>query len=219
MSPLIYIVLLLVLFHVYFLPEYMLDLLLKGKPIVYKSPHLLIDTPSFLLTFDDSPTPYTNEILDVLHSFHLKAVFFVLSDHIDGNEEILDRIVSEGHVLGNHGTKDAVHAFMDEETFEIDLLECERKLHPWTQHYTGAKLFRPGFAFFNESMFGLLEKHGYTMVLGNVYCYDSYIASSGINAWYVQQKLNHESIVVLHDNQSTPQTLLKLFKKSYLRSS
>jgi peptidoglycan-N-acetylglucosamine deacetylase len=213
-----YIILLVVLYHIYFLPDYMLELLLKDKSIVYKNPNLIVETSSFLLTFDDSPTPYTNDILDVLNTYNLKAVFFVLSDHIEGSEAVLDRIVREGHMLGNHGTMDRVHAFMDAETFKSDFLECHRKLHPWTktQH---RKVFRPGFGFFRDHMFPILEEYDYTMVLGNVYCHDYVIASPSINAWYIQQKLNHDSIVVMHDNQVASQTLLNVLQNSDLRSS
>lgn len=213
-----YIVLLVVLYHVYFIPDYMLDLLLSDKSIVYKNPNLIVETSSFLLTFDDSPTPYTSDILNILETYNLKAVFFVLSDHIEGSKDVLDRIVREGHMLGNHGTMDRVHAFMDAETFEADLLECDRKLFPWTnaQH---RKFFRPGFGVFRDYMFPILEKYGYTMVLGNVYCYDAVISSASLNAWYIQQKLNHDSIVVMHDNKLASQTLLNVLQNSDLMSS
>lgn len=54
------------------------------------------------LTFDDGPSIYTNEILDILDSYHVKATFFVVGKEGDSAEEALQRIVEEGHTLGMH---------------------------------------------------------------------------------------------------------------------
>ena len=56
------------------------------------------------LTFDDGPSPYTEEILDILSENDIKATFFVTGISLDheGREEILKREVQEGHVIGLH---------------------------------------------------------------------------------------------------------------------
>ena len=55
------------------------------------------------LTFDDGPDPSTTPaILDVLRDYHLKATFFVIGARAEQHPELLRRIVSEGHALGNH---------------------------------------------------------------------------------------------------------------------
>ena len=54
------------------------------------------------LTFDDGPSIYTNEILDILDSYHVKATFFVVGKEGSSAEEVLRRIVEEGHTLGMH---------------------------------------------------------------------------------------------------------------------
>ena len=54
------------------------------------------------LTFDDGPSEWTTDLLDVLGSKGAKATFFVMGKAIAGREEILRRVVAEGHELGNH---------------------------------------------------------------------------------------------------------------------
>ena len=54
------------------------------------------------LTFDDGPSIYTNDILDILDSYHVKATFFVVGKEGSSAEEALQRIVDEGHTLGMH---------------------------------------------------------------------------------------------------------------------
>ena len=54
------------------------------------------------LTFDDGPSKYTNEILDILKEEDIKATFFVLGNKIKGREDELRRIYNEGHTVANH---------------------------------------------------------------------------------------------------------------------
>jgi peptidoglycan/xylan/chitin deacetylase (PgdA/CDA1 family) len=204
-------VLIVVCYVVYFLPESLLDVVLQNQNVVYRN-----SDGSVTFTFDDSPSENTEDILDCLKEHDTKAIFFILSDNIKGNEHILDRIVNEGHVLGNHGAKDVVHVTMDAETFEQEVMECHSKLQPWTPHPT---YFRPGFGFFNASMTDVLQRHGYTIMLGNVFPYDSYITSPTINTWYIERKVKSGSIIVLHDRPWTVPTLHRvLHSNSYLRN-
>ena len=54
------------------------------------------------LTFDDGPSIYTDEILDILDRYHVKATFFVVGKDGSEAEEALQRIVEDGHTLGMH---------------------------------------------------------------------------------------------------------------------
>jgi peptidoglycan/xylan/chitin deacetylase (PgdA/CDA1 family) len=56
------------------------------------------------LTFDDGPNPdATPLILDTLAERRVRATFFVLGSHAERWPELVRRISSEGHQLGNHG--------------------------------------------------------------------------------------------------------------------
>lgn len=55
------------------------------------------------LTFDDGPNPdSTTAILNVLKKYDVKATFFVLGSRVDFYPELVDRMVQEGHEIGNH---------------------------------------------------------------------------------------------------------------------
>jgi peptidoglycan/xylan/chitin deacetylase (PgdA/CDA1 family) len=54
-------------------------------------------------TFEDGPTEvYTNEILDILAQYGAKATFLPNGYQIAGHEAILQRVIREGHAIGNH---------------------------------------------------------------------------------------------------------------------
>lgn len=60
------------------------------------------------LTFDDGPDlKYTTAILDILKDKNVKATFFVVGLQVGKYPEILQRIVDEGHAVGNHSQNHA----------------------------------------------------------------------------------------------------------------
>jgi len=55
------------------------------------------------LTFDDGPNATTTpKLLDVLNKYNIKATFFLQGSNIEKNRSLAQRIVTEGHAIGNH---------------------------------------------------------------------------------------------------------------------
>lgn len=54
------------------------------------------------LTFDDGPSKYTEEILDILDEYDVKATFFVLGKENEHSVEMIREIAERGHTLGMH---------------------------------------------------------------------------------------------------------------------
>ncbi len=74
------------------------------------------------LTFDDGPSDYTDDILDILDEYGVKATFFVLGKEKDSDIELYKRIVDEGHTLGMHSYSHVYsRIYASEENFTDDL--------------------------------------------------------------------------------------------------
>ena len=55
------------------------------------------------LTFDDGPNPpFTNQILDVLKKYDVKATFFVVGERGQKYPDVVKQVYNAGHELGNH---------------------------------------------------------------------------------------------------------------------
>lgn len=54
------------------------------------------------LTFDDGPSKNTNEILDILDDYGVKATFFVTGKEDEESKAAYQRIVNEGHTIAMH---------------------------------------------------------------------------------------------------------------------
>lgn len=55
------------------------------------------------LTFDDGPIPEITEfVLEELEKYQAKATFFCIGDNIQKHPNIFQKIVNQGHTIGNH---------------------------------------------------------------------------------------------------------------------
>lgn len=59
--------------------------------------------PVVALTFDDGPSvPHTERILDILKEEGVPAAFFCIGRQVRKHPELVERMVREGHLVGNH---------------------------------------------------------------------------------------------------------------------
>ena len=73
---------------------------------------IMSDDKFICLTFDEGyENGYTPRILDTLKEKGVKAIFFVTYDFVKDNPELIERMIDEGHIIGNHTYR---HYTMDE---------------------------------------------------------------------------------------------------------
>lgn len=69
----------------------------------YNAYYMGKDEKIIYLTFDEgSNDTYTNEIVDVLNQNNVKATFFLCKGFIESNPELMKKLASTGHSVGNH---------------------------------------------------------------------------------------------------------------------
>lgn len=94
------------------------------------------DVRKVYLTFDDGPSSNTDDILDILAEYDVKATFFVVGRESEWAEEMYMRIVEEGHTLGLHSYS---HVYEDiyasKDAYAADLF----KLQDYVYTLTGVK--------------------------------------------------------------------------------
>ncbi len=85
------------------------------------------------LTFDDGPSSNTDNILDILDTYGVKATFFVTGKEGAKAEASYRRIVEEGHTLGMHSyTHDYSVIYASEEAFMEDMEKLQHYLYDVT---------------------------------------------------------------------------------------
>ena len=88
------------------------------------------------LTFDDGPHPHaTPFVLDELKKYQAKAIFFCIGKNVKAYPEIYQRILAEGHAVGNH-TQNHMNGWKTkDEIYLNDIREASQ--------YIDSHLFRP----------------------------------------------------------------------------
>ena len=74
------------------------------------------------LTFDDGPSDNTDQILDILKRFNVKATFFVVQKTDDESIEKYRRIIREGHTLAMHSSSHVyakIYNSIDDYIFDV----------------------------------------------------------------------------------------------------
>lgn len=88
------------------------------------------------LTFDDGPSANTDDILDILAEYDVKATFFTIMKEGNNFENLYRRIVNEGHTIGMHScTHEYSVVYKDRESF----MEDTKKLRNFIYMVTGVE--------------------------------------------------------------------------------
>lgn len=144
------------------------------------------------ITFDDGPTPdVTEQILEVLDKYSVKASFFCCGQNADVNPGLLKKIADEGHTIGYHSYshKDIMKTKPSEW-----LADVERK-----SAVSDTKLFRPPYGRILFRHYRRL-KSKYKFVFWDVMSYDYDVTRSPESIMSLLEKSVREgSVVVFHD--------------------
>jgi peptidoglycan/xylan/chitin deacetylase (PgdA/CDA1 family) len=173
------------------------------------------------LTIDDGPQIETTEaILQVLERHGVQATFFMLSDELPDNEAVLQRLIAQGHELGNHMTTDESSIRLSPTEFQAQFLKADQALST----YGNISWFRPGMGWYNDCMLNFIEGQRHQLVLGSLFPYDTHLPSVQFSEWFVLNNLDPGDILVLHDGpknrgertiQLLDQLLPKIQKQCY----
>ena len=86
----------------------------------------LTESRKVYLTFDDGPSVYTDDILDILSAYGVKATFFVIGAVDEKYAPMYQRIVEEGHSIGMHSySHKYTEVYGSTEAFKEDFLKIQ----------------------------------------------------------------------------------------------
>lgn len=130
----------------------------------YDAHFIVPDSNKIYLTFDEGyENGYTARILDILKEKNVKAVFFITYPYAKAEPALVQRMVDEGHTLGNHSTAHKVFPTMTLQDAADDIMQ----LHDYVKANFGYEmyLFRPPEGAFSEQVLALIQSLGYKAML------------------------------------------------------
>lgn len=154
------------------------------------------------LTFDDGPTPEVTEwVLDVLKQHSVKATFFCIGNNIQKNPEIFQKIIDEGHSIGNHTFNHLNGWKTDNSTYFNNIIATENIIAAGSPHFLNNKLFRPPYGKIKPSQAAEVRKQGYRIIMWDVLSadFDQNITPEKCLKNVVQNTCNG-SVIIFHDS-------------------
>ncbi|KAI8376456.1 uncharacterized protein BYT42DRAFT_387093 [Radiomyces spectabilis] len=118
------------------------------------------------LTFDDGPSKYTHELLDLLDKSNIKATFCVLGSHVKEFPDVLRRAYQSGHQIASHTYSHPHLMSLTNEQIIYEVKATEEAI----QEVLGItpKYIRPPFGEADARVKALLKSMGYKVLLWNV---------------------------------------------------
>lgn len=150
------------------------------------------DEKLLYLTFDDGPDPdSTPDLLDLLQRLNIKGVFFCDGQAAEKYPELVDLIISKGHITGNHGFMHPDGWRISTDNYVEDVSRAAR--------LTGSSLFRPPFGRMKIGQYRKL-KGTYKIVMWDIMPYDfDKDFSTDKSLEVLKKKIRPGSVIVLHD--------------------
>lgn len=152
------------------------------------------------LTFDDGPVPESTPfILDTLVKYNVKATFFMVGENVLRYHDLYNRIVEEGHQVGNH-TFNHMGSFKHWAlTYGINTEKANELIH--------AHLFRPPHGWMRWSVYWWLSKR-YKIVMWDLVTrdYSKWMTPEDVLK-NVKRYARNGSIITFHDSMKSIEKL------------
>lgn len=165
------------------------------------------------LTFDEGyENGYTSVILDTLKKQQIPAAFFVTKPYIDGNPELIKRMVAEGHIVANHSkTHPSMPAKTNDPTaFRTEIEETAKAFST----LTGQEMplyFRPPRGEFSEKSLSMTLELGYRTIFWS-FAYEDWLTDKQPAPDSALRKIldntHNGEIMLLHAVSSTNAAIL-----------
>lgn len=205
----------------------------KKDALVCESPELLEDVVwtfaasgdtihKVYLTFDDGPSDYTGDILDILNEYGVKATFFVVGKETEPDYELYKRITDEGNTLGMHSYS---HVYSQVYASEASFRNDFDKLHNLITDVTGTEPLFYRFPGGSSNTVSSLDMHRFINILDEkgVTYFDWNVSSGDATGDYisVDQIVSNSisgiedrdtTVILLHDTGTKHNTVLALPK-------
>lgn len=158
------------------------------------------------LTFDDGPTKYTAQIINILKKYDANATFFILGNKVEIYYDTLKAMLENGNEIGNHSYN---HKWLTKLTDQEILYQIEetQKIIKEKLNYT-PKILRPTYGAVNNHLRNLSPLE---VIMWDVDPQDWHAKNSKYIANNIISNVKDGDIIILHDASAKTVKSLELF--------
>ncbi|NOT11840.1 MAG: polysaccharide deacetylase family protein [Methylococcaceae bacterium] len=167
------------------------------------------------LSFDDGPSDYTLEILQILKEQQIKAAFFCIGKNILAREGVFQQIHRQGHLIGNHSY---CHHLLFDFFFSKPMLKDLKCMDAVVQNLIGLqpRLFRPPFGVTNPWLNKAIRLGNYISVGWSARSLDTMISDEEKLLKRAMNSLKPGAVYLFHDTNKTTLAILPGFIKQVI---
>lgn len=170
---------------------------------------------TIFLTFDEGyENGFTPQILDVLRDDGVKAVFFITGPYLKDHQDLVRRMVEEGHEVGNHTIHHPSLPELADSGLEEEVLGLDRAFSE--KFGVNMRFLRPPKGEYSERSLAVTNKLGYCNLFWS-FAYDDWYRDRFRGADYafniVMRNLHNGAVLLLHavsrDNAEALDSIIK----------
>lgn len=157
------------------------------------------------LTFDNGyEAGYTERMLDVLKENNVHATFFITGHYLNTQEELVKRMLEEGHLVGNHTVNHKSMPELTDEEIKKEVMSLHQSLY---EKFAYEMIFlRPPKGEFNERTLQATNNLGYRTVMWS-FAYEDWDEKKQPSLEEAKEKIlaniHNGEIMLLHGNSKT----------------
>ncbi|MBZ4668480.1 MAG: peptidoglycan-N-acetylglucosamine deacetylase [Epulopiscium sp.] len=188
--------------------QFMLPFVELDNPVSYNIPEGYV-----ALTFDDGPSKYSKEIVDILKEYGIGGTFFFIGLNVKKYPEHVKYIHSNGYSIGTHSMNHSNLPTLSNEKQEKELIQSSQLI----ESLTGEKLslFRPPYGAMNQNVKDLANQYGYKIILWNNDPEDWRNKDADAIVNHIKNTDISGSIILLHESQAVIDALPRII--NYLK--
>ena len=154
------------------------------------------------LTFDEGyEAGYTERILNTLKENDVKACFFLTAYYVNKEESIVNRMIEEGHTIGNHTVNHKSMPDLTDEEIKNEIMKLHTAVYEKFEYEM--KYIRPPKGEFSQRTLALTNNLGYKTVMWSL-AYDDWNEDNQKGEVYAKDKILNNihpgCIILLHGN-------------------
>ena len=162
------------------------------------------------LTFDDGPTKYSLEIVDILKEYGVGGTFFFIGQNAEEHPDYVEYVHSNGYSIGSHSSSHPNMPTLSYKKQELELVASLDLLGEITKEKI--RLFRPPYGNFNKHLQNLVDENHYKLVLWNVDPEDWNTRNSERIFNDIKTSDVSGSIILLHESKAVVDALPRIIE-------
>jgi len=163
------------------------------------------ENKSVYLTFDEGyEAGFTERLLEILNQNDVKAAFFITAHYLNSQEDLVKKIIDQGHIIGNHTVNHKSMPDLSDDQVKEEIMRLHKGLFDKFKYEM--KYFRPPRGEYSERTLAITKGLGYKTVMWS-FAYEDFNERNQKSEEFAKKiildNIHNGSIILLHGNSKT----------------